>query len=276
MRIEFAGFKVVEGNELNSLGVYACGSQTEISYVQAHRGLDDAFEWFGGTSKNDHLLATGFDDDGFDWDQGFTGTIEYGIIDHYAGGSPDPRGCETDNNGDDFGALPRSAPTVKYVTLIGYNNPAAVPEQKTFQGVLNREGTQGAMEGLIVAGNFGEEAFDVQDNGWVDAWPMTYFVRNSCFNNQGGMMDPTRNFPVDEDDPDNEMSMMPNYFDEPDQVTLMALNNKVVDPGLSDDVSLGITGGDPDYSITNTTDCIGGFGPEQTDWTDGWTAQPVN
>src|SRR4051812_17910923 len=49
VRIEYAGKAVNPGDEVNGLSLYGVGSQTEIDYVQVVRGLDDAFEFFGGT-----------------------------------------------------------------------------------------------------------------------------------------------------------------------------------------------------------------------------------
>jgi len=41
VRIEYAGFNFGDNNELNGLTVGGCGDQTELSYIQVHRGLDD-------------------------------------------------------------------------------------------------------------------------------------------------------------------------------------------------------------------------------------------
>lgn len=47
-----------------------CGTSTVIDYVQVHRGVDDGLESFGGTVSVKHLVLSGNDDDGLDWDRG--------------------------------------------------------------------------------------------------------------------------------------------------------------------------------------------------------------
>ena len=261
VRVEFAGFALTPDNELNSVTLGGCGSQTEISYVQAHRGKDDAFEMFGGTAELDHVIASGMDDDGIDWDQGFRGKVEYFVVDHYAGGSPDPRGMETDNNGNDFDSEPRSAPEVNYGTLIGGAG--------TDVGILNREGTWGQQTGLVVV-DFDSNGYDMADNGWVDGWDTDFFVKDSCFFNNNP------NFPDDDNDPDDEMNPM-EFFDEPDELTAEGLGNLEEDPqfaeGETGDDRPGATGDTPNYEVGNEN-CIGAFGPEGDDWTALWSAHP--
>lgn len=265
VRIEFAGFELTTDNELNSLTLGGCGSDTTISYVQAHRGQDDAIEFFGGTANLDHFIGSGMDDDGLDWDQGFRGTVNYFIIDHFAGGSPDPRGMETDNNGADFDSEPRSNPEVNWGTLIG--GPG------TNDGIRNREGTWGRQTGLVVTG-FGADGYNMYDNGWVTGWSDQLFVKDSCFFNNNP------NYPVDDNDPDDATTPTA-YFDEPDELSAAGLGNLEADPELPAATTAApasrpsATGGTPDYTVGNAN-CIGAFGPEGTDWTTGWTAFPAD
>jgi hypothetical protein len=79
VRIEYAGIPVNPNQEINTLTMGSVGSGTTIDYVQASYGLDDSFEWFGGTVNAKHLIAyRGLDDD-FDVDNGFSGNVQYGI-----------------------------------------------------------------------------------------------------------------------------------------------------------------------------------------------------
>ena len=51
------------------------------AFIQAQRnGKDDCFEWFGGTSNHKHLVASGCADDAFDYQLGFTGSLQYAIV----------------------------------------------------------------------------------------------------------------------------------------------------------------------------------------------------
>ena len=56
VRIEYAGKAVNPGDEVNGLSLYAVGSATTIDYVEVVRGLDDAFEFFGGTVNCKQLI----------------------------------------------------------------------------------------------------------------------------------------------------------------------------------------------------------------------------
>ena len=75
VRIEYAGKAVNPGDEVNGLSLYAVGSGTTIDYVEVVRGLDDAFEFFGGAVNCKHLIAYNCADDDFDMDDGFRGKI---------------------------------------------------------------------------------------------------------------------------------------------------------------------------------------------------------
>jgi len=138
--IEFAGNEVAPGDELNGLSMYSMnnsGSDESLQYVQVHRGLDDAFEWWGGNIKGKYLIGTGNLDDDFDMDEGYGGagstTLQYLISHKYpvsCGGSPstDPHGMEMDgiNSGSGCSTQPCTGkgdgttnPTVSNYTLIG-------------------------------------------------------------------------------------------------------------------------------------------------------------
>jgi hypothetical protein len=77
VRIEFAGFEVGDTNELNGLTLGACGRRTVLDYVQVHLGADDGIEFFGGTTDLRHAVITGANDDSLDWDQGWTGRVQF-------------------------------------------------------------------------------------------------------------------------------------------------------------------------------------------------------
>src|ERR1700716_2648265 len=49
VRVEFAGYAVQLDQELNSFSLYAVGRGTKLEYLESMSGLDDSFEWFGGS-----------------------------------------------------------------------------------------------------------------------------------------------------------------------------------------------------------------------------------
>jgi hypothetical protein len=90
VRIEFPGYEVATGKEINGLTLCSVGDATTIDHIQVSYSGDDAYEWFGGTVNAKYLIAYKTEDDDFDTDNGFVGMIQYGII------SRDPDIVDTD------------------------------------------------------------------------------------------------------------------------------------------------------------------------------------
>lgn len=270
-RIEFAGFRFGQDNELNGLTVGGCGSETTLEYIQVHRGLDDGVEFFGGTADIQYVIVSGTGDDGIDWDQGYTGSVMNFIVHHFAGSSDDPRGIEADNFRDNNDVEPRSAPQVMNGTLV------ATEGTSNQQGIVLRRGTWGQLDGLVVSG-WARAGIDIRDGAWDESggWPTGLLVENSCFNAN------SPNFPVDSpdcsvadpDDCNDESAQNPGtYF--PEDTNMPAQGNLEVDPGLGDFSGAVDGSATPDYSVSNGS-CAGAFAPSGTDWTTGWTAFPAD
>lgn len=77
--VKHAGYKVVEGNELNAINFNAVGSGTVVDHVQSYAAQDDAFEWFGGAVTAKHIVSVGTSDDSFDFTEGYVGHIQYAL-----------------------------------------------------------------------------------------------------------------------------------------------------------------------------------------------------
>ncbi|MEO1310942.1 MAG: hypothetical protein AAFV51_08215 [Pseudomonadota bacterium] len=141
LQVRYAGFPFTPTNELNSIALQGVGSGTEIDFVQIINGADDGIEWFGGTVDASHVIVTGAGDDSLDWTDGWTGALQFAIVRQNAG---DDNGIEGDNNGDtDADALPRSAPSISNVTLIGDDDGSG-------EGIQLRAGTSGNVINTIV------------------------------------------------------------------------------------------------------------------------------
>jgi len=277
--IQYAGFRFGMDNELNALTVGACGDQTTLEYIQVHRGLDDGFEFFGGTSDLKFGLCTGTGDDCFDTDQGYTGTIMNFIGHHFAGSSDDPRGVESDNFSSNNDVEPRSNPVMMYGTIV------ANTDSTTQQGIVNRRGTYAVIDGVVV-GYYGSAGYDMRDSAWETGWtgvdgPLV--VKNSCFTSNNpnwppvgtdcGTMDASGDCNDPEDVPGDQT------FDEEMMLGAAELNNQELTPAelIEESAFSGAaTGGDPDYSINPASGCMGAFAPDGTDWTTPWAAYPVD
>ncbi len=160
MRIEYAGKEISPDNELNSWTMNALGRGTSMEYLEAFYGVDDAFEWFGGTNRMKHLVAVGGNDDNFDWQLGFTGYLQYGVCMQLPGRGD--KGIEADNSEFNFTAVPYSNPVMCNLTLVGTNPPTG-GLGTTNIGVQLRRGSAGSVINSIVLG-FRGPGYQLLDN----------------------------------------------------------------------------------------------------------------
>jgi hypothetical protein len=170
VRIEYAGRELSPDNELNGLTVGGCGSGTDLSYLQVHRGKDDGIEFFGGTASMHHVIISGASDDSLDFDEGWRGNVQFLVIHQYEGIGD--RGFEADNLGSVEAAEPRTKPTMWNVTMVGTTENGAM---------LLREGMQGRMHNFVIS-TYGSPP-DVQGRQ-VDPstfWPNDLVIEHSFF-----------------------------------------------------------------------------------------------
>ncbi|MDM1047674.1 hypothetical protein [Sphingobacterium hotanense] len=121
IRIEYAGIPINPNQEVNSLTMASLGRGTVVEYVQCSYGLDDAFEWFGGTVNCKYLVAYRGIDDDFDVDFGYRGNVQFAIAirDANAADQSGSNGFEVDNDGSGTNIQPYTAPTFSNVSIIG-------------------------------------------------------------------------------------------------------------------------------------------------------------
>lgn len=164
-RIEFAGYEVSFGNELNALTLNGVGSGTTIHHVQVHYGSDDGVELFGGTVDLKYILATGISDDSFDYSTGWSGRGQFWIAQQ----DPDDgdNGFEVDGNEDDYNATPLTDPLIYNVTLVGKGlDGVGGTDGESVDGLRLRRGTGGDIFNAIVVG-FGKSGIDIDNEETV-------------------------------------------------------------------------------------------------------------
>ena len=221
VRVEFAGYAVQLDQELNAYSLYAVGRGTTLEYLEALSGLDDSFEWFGGSVDGRYLVSYEAGDDHFDWTEGYNGRNQFMIgyqtykptpLAGAGFASSDPRGfegdgCETTKAGcADFTTQPYSEPVFANFTLVG-------PGPGTFTGVSDangsviRRGSGGTIFNGILARwqGIGLDVRDAQTNTLrgLDSLIVTNVLYTE---NGGGNFDPVgtnfgqaTNFPGNED-----------------------------------------------------------------------------
>ncbi len=275
VRIEFAGYEALADNELNGLTLGGCGSGTIVRYLQVHRSLDDGVEIFGGTVNLEHVLITQARDDGLDFDQGWTGRMQFMIVQQTETGD---NAIEGDNNSKDHEALPRSAPAIYNATLIGSRRGAQ-------RAMVLRTGTAGEFANFLVTGQ-AVEFVDLRDpatirqvqSGALTFKAMivheigmngtTWFTDESGADDDGGFSEATLlarpgaeistlNHPRLPGDRDNARA--PNFT---------PLPGKVLEAGLRPP---------QDRFQDETATWLGAVLPgDAAPWYDGWSAFPVN
>lgn len=263
VRVEFAGYGFAPDNELNGLTVAGCGSDTVISYVQVHRGSDDGIEFFGGTASMDHVVISGADDDGLDWDLGWSGDVQFLVI-HMFDGRGD-NGFESDGHSTSQVGNPPSAPTIYNATMVGSTGN---------RGMLLREGTQGELGNFVVTG-FGVEPLDIGDTLTATGWDAgdlaimnTFWFGNGAFTDETGAEDDDGGF-----DEAAELAATTGYMDATDP--LIGSTSETAPSYVPTEAALSGQA-TPPTGFDATATYAGAFAPNGADWTAGWTSFPVD
>ena len=121
VRIEFAGIPINPNEEVNSLTLGSVGKGTVIENIMVSHGLDDAFEWFGGSVNSRYLISYRNLDDDLDIDFGYQGNVQFVLVirDPSDADQSGSNAFEVDNNGQGTAAEPFTAGRFANVTVIG-------------------------------------------------------------------------------------------------------------------------------------------------------------
>lgn len=145
--LEYTGYAFDEEHEANGVSFYGVGNGTTVEHLQAYKGSDDGFEFFGGSVNVKYLVATSCSDDSFDWTEGWNGKAQF-LVAYQEGETSLGYACdclmECDNNGTNFAATPVAHPVIANATLIGNGGEA--------QGVRLRAGTEVELYNTIITG----------------------------------------------------------------------------------------------------------------------------
>lgn len=127
VRVEFPGIAFVPNSEINGITFGSVGKSTTVDYVQVSYSGDDSFEWFGGNVNAKHLVSIANIDDVFDFDNGYTGKLQYLVAQRdpaLADQAGQSNGIESDNSEKAFTTEPRTRPVISNLTLIGPGTPS--------------------------------------------------------------------------------------------------------------------------------------------------------
>ncbi|MCY1007953.1 protein kinase [Nannocystis pusilla] len=173
VRVEYSGTELGPNNEINGVTFAGVGRGTQVDHVQVRHTADDCFEFFGGTVDARHLICQDPGDDGFDWDLGYTGRLQFLLLRDGAEALDTTAGLEGDNDPGGSDNTPRSAPTIFNATLCGRGHGA----EHEHYGMLLRRGTAATIGNAVVVGF--EAPLDLRDRGTaVDLRGGLWLARN--------------------------------------------------------------------------------------------------
>jgi hypothetical protein len=258
VRVQYAGFRFNDTNELNGIAFQGVGSGTVVENVQVHANEDDGVEFFGGTVNARNLVLTDVIDDSVDWTEGWRGRLQNVLVvqnrDFDLVDVAD-RGIEADSLEGNNDAEPRAKPWIANATFAGRPDTT---------GATLRRGTGVNLSNVIFDGF--DSCIDIDDAATFQASvdvPNSLTIQNSIVNC-------ATNF-VEED---GDLFTVESWFNEDG-------TNQEVDPALINgifppDGAAYLSGFPIDYGIFDSffqnQDYIGAFGPGQA-WTAGWTLQ---
>ena len=174
VRIEYAGTELGPNNEINGLTLAGVGRGTTLDHVQVRDAADDCYEFFGGTVDAKYLICQNPGDDGFDFDFGYTGRLQFLVLSDATAELDGSNGVEGDNDPNGSANEPISEPTIFNATLCG----AIPPEAKQSYGVLLRRRARFHLANAVVMGF--AAGVDVRDAQHLAD------IRSSVFYDNGG------------------------------------------------------------------------------------------
>jgi len=173
-----SGFAFAADSEVQGLTLEGVGSGTAIDHIQIFGSEDDGVEWFGGTVNVSNLIVQDVDDDGIDFDDGYNGGVQYGIV--WMGAADGDAGIEADNAGPSDDAEPVTRPELANLLIVG-----DVGKSPGGEGANIKLGFGGDLEHVVFVdkqytaaggGAFDEAIFDIdnQVDSSLDARGVAY------------------------------------------------------------------------------------------------------
>ncbi|MYD94607.1 MAG: hypothetical protein F4Y02_13155 [Chloroflexi bacterium] len=182
LRVEFAGADARSGTAGAGLGFHGVGSGTLIDHVQARASAGDGILFSGGTADCMYCVSSGARDDELAWAHGWQGRAQHVFLQQ----GPDGGDCGIEGENDELGfdALPRSAPKLYNVTLVGPSMHG--PRNGSHGGgIMLRAGSAVTARNVLVLG-FASGAIDVRDGArslFIDG---TSSIDNAIFSTVAG------------------------------------------------------------------------------------------
>ena len=147
--IRYSGVNIGQdsGNEIQGLTLGAVGAGTTIEYIESYASKDDGYEFFGGTVNTKYMIAAFVEDDGFDWDQGFSGKGQFWFV--IQDTDETGRAAEMDGAGGDETGKPYAFPIISNATYIGPGSTEVPAGDGSGELLMFRDNTGGEYHNSI-------------------------------------------------------------------------------------------------------------------------------
>jgi hypothetical protein len=145
--IRHGGTDIGAGNEINGLTLGGVGSATSIHHIEVFANQDDGIEFFGGVAQVKFAVVAFCGDDGYDYDEGFSGKGQFWLM--VSDPATGDRGGEHDGGTDPETAMPYATPMISNATYVG----RGIAEGK--RAITFRDNAGGQYHNSIFA-NFGK------------------------------------------------------------------------------------------------------------------------
>jgi hypothetical protein len=128
------------------------GTGTSLDHVMVKHSKDDGFQFVGGTVNGKYLISYDNGDDNFDFDRGYTGSLQFIISYRPAAAKVGIRanGVESLNDFDATEIKPYTHPILSNMTIIGPGESQVDGDQS--QGIYIRKNTRFSIQNSIIAG----------------------------------------------------------------------------------------------------------------------------
>ncbi len=127
VRIEYAGAKLPDGQDGTSLDLGGVGDQTTIDHVMVRFSANDCYEVLGGRVNLKHILCQYPADDGIAWDNGWTGKVQFLVVQGRPGIDDSANGLQGRSGAPP--ATPVSDPIIYNATFAGQNISPGATQQ---------------------------------------------------------------------------------------------------------------------------------------------------
>ncbi|AFM04683.1 PDK repeat-containing protein [Bernardetia litoralis DSM 6794] len=265
--VRHGGTLIGAGNEINGVTFGGVGSGTIVEHIEVYANQDDGFEWFGGTVNSKYLIATACGDDAFDYDEGYRGNVQFGLI--YQREDAGDRGGEHDGGTDPEDGTPYALPQFYNITSIGNPSSRTITFRDNAGGEYHNSVFANYSKGVdiefLASGESSYKRFQAGDlklmnNTFVEVAGNDAAVMFTVATVEGKE-------PTDAELAEAEAEVLASFEANGNAVGSLGITRSNVVP-----TEAGGETSTPSNSFFTTTDYRGAFAVGSTPWYTGWTA----